>query len=212
MFWLVCYCSFSWSGSNIIGIYDHMISSLLLMLALPVTAIACFSLNWCCFGLRELYCFYLSFRLLRVSWVLVLVSFALTFFTLSLISASDHNTVSILCRPPFISITMNKSCASTMSPSRNTCGLHRSYLWIVCQCHGFLFCSEFSLEHEVLKPFFLAGIFGCPTMQKFREFVAAIASLLLFVVVCLSLSGVSFIYFLRQACVTATKCAVTSRL
>ena len=59
--------------------------------------------------------------------------------------------------------------------------------------------SEFSLENEVLKLFFLAGIFGCPTVRKFREFVAAVAGLLLFVVVCLSLSGVSFIYFLRRA-------------
>jgi hypothetical protein len=30
---------------------------------------------------------------------------------------------------------------------------------------------------EVLKLFLLAGIFGCPTMQKFHEFVVAIASL-----------------------------------
>ena len=57
-------------------------------------------------------------------------------------------------------------------------------------------CSEFSLENEVLKPFFLAGISGCPTVRKFREFVAAVAGLLLFPVVCLSLFGVSFICFL----------------
>ena len=75
-------------------------------------------------------------------------------------------------------------------------------LLFVCLYLGFrsfIFCdkrSEFSLENEVLKPFFLAGIFGCPTVRKFRKFVAAIASLLLFVVVCLSLSGVSFIVHL----------------
>ena len=57
-------------------------------------------------------------------------------------------------------------------------------------------CSEFSLENKVLKLFFLAGIFGCPTMRKFCKFVVAIAGLLLFVVIYLSLSGVSFIYFL----------------
>ena len=38
-------------------------------------------------------------------------------------------------------------------------------------------CSEFSLENEVLKLFFLAGIFGCPTVQKFHEFVVAVAGL-----------------------------------
>ena len=69
----------------------------------------------------------------------------------------------------------------------------------LCSHPSLISCSEFSLENEVLKPFFLTGIFGCPTVRKFREFVAAIAGLLLFVVVCLSLSGVSFIYFLRQA-------------
>ena len=43
-----------------------------------------------------------------------------------------------------------------------------------------LMCSEFSLENEVLKLFFLAGIFGCPTVRKFHEFVAAVAGLLFF--------------------------------
>jgi len=72
------------------------------------------------------------------------VSFVLTFLKFPLINASDHRTVSILCWPPLTGIMMKETCVSTMSPTRNTCGLHHLYLWIVYQCRGFLFhCSRY---------------------------------------------------------------------
>ena len=131
-------------------------------------------------------------------------------------SAGTHNCHSVCVRcdrscvkiPRFCCSYFRLMCACVCATLRvKIPRFHCSYSWLMC--------SEFSLENEVLKPFFLTGIFGCPTVRKFREFVAAVAGLLLFVVVCLSLSGVSFIYFLRRAwvyscfvlcCVWATAC------
>ena len=91
----------------------------------------------------------------------------------------------------------------------------------MCVCYIACENSAFSLQlfpayvFWVLFFRFLARIFGCPTVRKFCEFIAAIAGLLLSIVVCLSLSGVLFIYFLRQTwvyscfvlcCVWATAC------
>ena len=106
-------------------------------------------------------------------------------------------------------------CATRQESCENSAFLLQLFPANVCMCVCYIACenSAFSLrlflaymfralfrERGIkLKPFFLAGIFGCPTMRKFCEFVAAIAGLLLFIIVCLSLSGVSFIYFLRRA-------------
>ena len=76
------------------------------------------------------------------------VSFVLTFLKFPLINASNRRTVSILRRPPLTGIMMKETCVSTISPTQNTCGSHRSYLWIVYQCRGFLFhCGRYS--HDV---------------------------------------------------------------
>ena len=122
--------------------------------------------------------------------------------------ACEDSAFSLWLFPAYVCVCV---CArrnrSRVKIPRFCCGYFRLMCACVCAtlhvkiprfCCGYsqLMCSEFSLENEVLKLFFLTGIFGCPTVRKFRKFVAAVASLLLFVVVCLSLSGVSFIYFL----------------
>ena len=48
-----------------------------------------------------------------------------TFLRVSLINASDRSTINILHQPPLTGIMMKETCASTMSPIRNTCGLLR---------------------------------------------------------------------------------------
>lgn len=44
------------------------------------------------------------------------------------IKASDRKTVNIFRRPPFTGTTTNESCACTISPTRNVCGMQGVYL------------------------------------------------------------------------------------
>ena len=135
-----------------------------------------------------------------------------------------------LCVCVCVCVTRQESCENSVFLLRlfpvNVC---MCVCYIVCENSAFLlwlfpayvFRVLFRERGIKLKLFFLTGIFGCPTVRKFRKFVAAVAGLLLFIVVCLSLSGVSFIYFLRRVwvyscfvlcCVWATACTCTRLL